>query len=161
MKVHAPYYADKTTITVGKEIVEVKAFQIIVWVSVSLRSIFEWDAKIPRFPAILDIGNTHNFAITQDHLQRWAGIHPQNLGMLRRIREKKQLVPLRAASLWLHGDEPFRMSVDEGVAVYEQGGHRLPILGLRALTNSKLQTLIYGEQQRAVIQTPRKWYWPL
>jgi hypothetical protein len=60
-----------------------------------------------------------------------------------------------------HGDAPFRMSVDEGVAVYEQGRHRLPILGLRALTNSKLQSLIYGQQQRAVIQSPRKWYWPL
>jgi hypothetical protein len=51
MKLHAPYYTDKTTITVGKEIVEVKAFQIIVWVSLSLRSIFDWADKIPKFPA--------------------------------------------------------------------------------------------------------------
>ena len=66
------------------------------------------------------------------------------------------------ANLWLHGDEgPFALTIPDGVAVYESGGPRLPILGLRALTNSKLQTLIYGDALRVVIRTPPPWYWPL
>ena len=161
MRLHLAYYKEKTTVTVQNEAVEVKAYQIIVWVSISLRSVLEWDAKIPQFPAILDIGNTHNFAISQEQLQRWAGVHPDSLRLLKRMREKKHLVPVRAASLWLHGNDAFRLDIDDGIGVYETNGPRLPILGLRSLTNSKLQTFIYGDQTRAVIQTPRKWYWPL
>lgn len=154
MKLHLTYYKDKTHITVQDQIVEVKAYQIICWVSVSLRSMLECDEKIPKIPAILDTGNTHNFAISQEQLQKWAGIHPDSLRLLTRLRDKKQLVPVRAASLWLRADEPFRMDIDEGIGVYERDGPRLPILGLRALTNSRLQIVIYADQKRGIIQTP-------
>jgi hypothetical protein len=104
MRLHLAYHKEKTTVTVQNEAVEVKADQIIVWVSISLRSVLEWDAKVPRFPAILDVGNTHNFAFSQEQLQGWAGVHPDSLRLLKRMREKKNLVPVRAASLWLHGN---------------------------------------------------------
>ncbi len=162
MKLHLAYHKEKTTIAVGREIVEVKAFQIIVWVSISIRGILEWDETIPKFPAILDIGNTHNLGISEEQLRKWGGIHPDSLPQMKPMRVNKQLVPIRAASVWLHMDHaPYELSVEQGIGVYTEGGTRLPILGLRALTNSKLQTLIYGDQLRAVIQTPRKWYWPL
>ena len=68
---------------------------------------------------------------------------------------------MRHASLWLHTDsEPFQLTINEGIAVMEGDWPRLPVLGLRALTNSKLQTFIYGDTLRALIRTPPKWYWP-
>src|ERR1043165_7255659 len=110
MKLHLPYYTQKTKITVQKETVEVKAYQIIVWVSISLRQVPQWDAKIPKIPAILDTGNTHNFAISAEQLQRWAGIHPNSLPERKTMREKGQRVPLRSARLWLHTDaEPYQL----------------------------------------------------
>ena len=42
------------------------------------------------------------------------------------MRDKKQVVPVRAASLWLCAHEPFRMDIDEGIGVYEKDGPRLP-----------------------------------
>jgi hypothetical protein len=162
VKLHLSYYKEKTSVTILNELVEVKAFQIIVWVSVASRTVFDWDPTILRFPAILDIGNNHNFALSDEHLVKWARIKPDSLVELQRMREKGIRVPLRAARLWLHtGAAPFRLEVDDGIAVYGSDGPRLPTLGLRALTNSKLQTFIYGNTKQVVIRTPPKWYWPL
>jgi hypothetical protein len=161
MNLHAPYFSKKTKVTFQNQIIEIKAYQIIVWVSISAREIAEWDLKIPKIPAILDTGFTHNFAISEVQLRQWTGIYPDHLPELKKMRETGERVPLRAASLWLHTDaEPLRLKVDEGIGVYETDWPRLPILGLRALTKNKLHTLIYGDTQRVVIRTPRKWYLP-
>jgi hypothetical protein len=150
-----------TRIALPNEVVEVKAFQIIVWVSVSLDASLQWDARTPKFPAILDCGNNHNFAITESHLLTWGGMHAASIPELGMIREQQQRVRLRGAGLWLHTDgEPYLLRVDEGIAVHTGDWPRLPILGLRALTNSKLQTLIYGDTKQVIIRTRPKWYWP-
>jgi hypothetical protein len=161
VKLHLSYFSERTNVTLKNEVVDVKAFQIIVWVSVAVRVPSEWDPRIPKIPAILDIGNTHNFALTQEHLVRWAGIHPDSLPELKRVRESGRKGLLRSAGLWIHTDgDPFTLQVDEGIAVLDGDWPRLPILGLRALTNSCLQTFIYGDTKQVVIRTPFKWYWP-
>ena len=162
MKLHLPYYSEKTRVAVQGETVEVKAYQIIVWVSISSVETSEWDSRIPRFPAILDIGNSHNFALTEKHLLKWAGIHAAGLPRLRWMRKEGKKVLLRSASLWLDTDDgnPFGLSIDDGIAVFDSDWPRLPILGLRAVTNSKLQTFIYGDTKQVLIRTPPKWYWP-
>jgi hypothetical protein len=161
VKLHLSYYAEKTRIKVRDDVVEVKAFQIIVWVSVVSSATSAWDARIPRLPAILDSANNHNFALTDQHLLNWAGIHAASLVELGGIRERGKRIPLKDAGLWLHTDaEPFKVGVDEGIAVYDGDWPRLPILGLRALTKNNLQTLIYGDAKQVIIRTPRKWYWP-
>ena len=161
MKLRVPYFSEKTTITVQKEVVEVKAFQVIVWVSISTDELLPWDPRTPRLPAILDTGTTHNFALTDAHLRTWAGIHAASLRGLGRMRVESTKATLHGAGLWLHTDaDPFRLDVYEGIAVFEGDWPRLPVLGLRALTNSKLQTFIYGDTKQVLIRTRPKWYWP-
>ena len=161
MKLNVSYSNENTTISFGSEVVQIKAFQIIVLVSVMSDEIDAWDPRAPRFPAILNVGNNHNFANSVNHLVRWAGIQPASLVELKHMREGGQRVPLRGGSLWLHTNrDPFKLIVEDGIAVYESDGPRLPILGLRALPNSKLQTLIYGNTKQVIMRTPPKWYWP-
>jgi hypothetical protein len=66
VNLHVSYFSEKNNVTLKNDVVGVKAFQIIVWVSVALRKPLEWDPRIPKVPAILDIGKTHNFALTRD-----------------------------------------------------------------------------------------------
>jgi hypothetical protein len=73
------------------------------------------------------------------------------------MRVETTKATLYGAGLWLHtGANPFRFDVYEGIAVFDGSWPRLPVLGLRALTNSKLQTFIYGDEKRVVIRTPPK-----
>jgi hypothetical protein len=161
VKLHLSYFADKTKVAVKDEFVDVKAFQIIVWVSIAPKVTSDWDPRIPKIPAILDIGNTHNFALTREHLVRWAGIHPDSLPKLRKVRESGRRGLLRSAGLWLHSDgDPFQLIISEGIAILDGDWPRLPILGLRALTKNKLQTFIYGDTKQVIIRTPPPWYWP-
>jgi hypothetical protein len=63
---------------------------------------------------------------------------------------------LHAATVWLHRNhrgsrtlagEPYPLILEEGIAVYQDeagGAPHLPLLGLRALTDNKLQTVIDG-----------------
>ena len=55
---------------------------------------------------------------------------------------------------------PIKMNVSDGIAVYEGNWPRLPILGLRALTNSNLRIYVYGDKKQVLIRTPPPWYWP-
>jgi hypothetical protein len=161
VKVHLAYYSEKTTISVVNEIFEVKQFQIIVWVSIAIRRKSPLNPVSPKLPAKLDIGNTHNFALTRTQLLNWAGIHSERIPRMGRIRREGTTVPLHKADLWLHTDaESYKLEIDEGIAIFDGDWPRLPILGLRALTNSKLQTFIYGDTLQALIRTPPKWYWP-
>lgn len=161
MKLHFSYSDQKSTIPVRDEIIEVRAYQMIVWVSVVPDFFKHWDPQAPKLPAILDTGNNHNFAITKDHLLRWAGIQVSGLVEKKHMRERGVLVPLHDAGLWLHADaEPFNLAIDDGIAVYDGNWPRLPTLGLRALTNNGLQSFIYGDTKEVVIRTPPAWWWP-
>jgi hypothetical protein len=161
VKLHLTYYKDPTGVTVQNEAVAIKPFQIIVWISISTEKFKEWDPRTPKFPALLDIGNNHNFAVSEEHLVKWVGIQPASLRRLRAIREKGKPVPLHAATLWLHTDrDPFELDVHEGIAVYATDAPRLPTLGLRALTNNRLRALVHGDEKRAILRTRPPWYWP-
>jgi hypothetical protein len=152
VKIHLSYSAEKTQVPVQNETAEIKAYQIIVWVRLSIHELL--DPKSPSFPAIVDPGNNHNFSISEKHLVRWAGIQPALLKEHHHIREGGRKVPLRSAVLWLQGEEPFPLSLPEGIAVFSEAGPRLPILGLRALTQNKLRCLIFGEKKEASHQDP-------
>ena len=144
----------------------VRPYQIIVWVSVSIRELLEWDARTPRLPAILDPGNNHNFSISRGHLLRWAGIDSKLLDLLGEIRERGQKLPLHAAALWLHSNRPgtrevqpdaapCRLTLTKGLALYPDAtGARLPLVGLRALTQNHLYLTIDGQQRSASLRTP-------
>jgi hypothetical protein len=168
-----PYATRPTELFVRGEAVPVRPYQIVVWVSVSLRDVSGWDPRTPRLPAILDTGNNHNFTIGSGQLTRWAGIHPALLPRLGAIREGGRRITLHAADIWLHRNRrgttelqrdsvPHRLSLKLGIAVVREEDRppRLPLLGLRALTVNRLFTAIDGATRRVDVRTERRWWWP-
>ncbi len=166
-----PYSAEPTTVSVRGETVRVRPYQIVVWVSLNLRQVVEWDPQAPRFPAILDTGHTHNFSIRVSQLVRWAGIRPGALRALGAMRERGRRVPLHAARLWLHTNvrgtreidtrDPFPLAIEEGIALYpDETGPRLPVLGLRALTLNRLRSVVDGDRRYVTLRTALPRWWP-
>jgi hypothetical protein len=160
-----PYSADATFVAAPGSSVPVKPYQIIVVVSIGLQTLREWDPRIPGFPAILDTGNNHNLSISRGHLLRWAGLQPEALRTIGAIRERQQRIPLHAASVWLHKNrpgerasreqEPHPLNLQQGIAVYPDDiGPRLPVLGLRALTQNQLHVAIDPERMGVNLRTP-------
>jgi hypothetical protein len=166
-----PYLEASTQVRVGQESVPVKSYQIIIWVSLGPPLLREWDARLPRLPAILDTGHNHYFSIQESHLRRWGGLHPESLPERRSIRERGQTVRLRRAILWLYRNrpgevtpldsKPVQFDLPEGIAVYPDSADfpRLPLLGLRALTKSRLRLTIDGRRLRVGLRTSPAW-WP-
>ena len=58
-----PFYETETIGQVPDGTIAVRAYQIIAWVSLSVKGLAELDPRSPRFPAVIDTGNNHNFAI--------------------------------------------------------------------------------------------------
>jgi hypothetical protein len=131
--------------------ISVKPYQIVVWVSVTSRSVLELPPHAPRIPAILDTGQNHHFSIHERHLADWARVERDLLPQKRTITVEETAIPLHAAALWLHPNQPgfrdrfadqppYRLELQEGIAVYPRQGNdpRIPLLGLRALVRNKL-----------------------
>ena len=160
-----PYSAAATSEMVRAESVRIKPYQIIVWVSVGIRQVVEWDQLIPCLPAVLDTGSNHNFSISHTHLVSWAGIQPTFLQHLRTISERGNRVPLYSARLWLHpnipgqrriaGVRPIQLKIVEGIAIHPDAtAPRLPVLGLRALTRNDLCMTLDSERRVVHLRTP-------
>ena len=152
-----PFAEEQTSVLTPDGVAVVKPFQIIVWVSLATPDDRTLPPGTPRFPAILDTGNNHNFAIRHEQLERWS-----RLTLLRRgqVSFNDQIVPLLAAHLWIHPNvrgiaelsarEPFRLQLPEGIAVYPpdvSNPARLPILGLRGLVQNNLLLTISGRSR--------------
>jgi hypothetical protein len=145
-------------------IAEVKPFQIVVLVTLVMKDVLELDPGAPRFPAVLDTGNNHNFAIREEHLRRWARLSlPEQRHS---ITVDGQRVPLLNARVWLHPNKPttlsvadrpaFRPEMPEGIAVYPRGvpnPARLPILGLRGIVRNDLKLVIDGKRRSVSLGT--------
>ena len=168
-----PYFNRPTLVLVrGREEV-IKPTQIIIWVSITDIDPDEFDPATPRFPVVLDIGLSHNFAIQEEHLKRWAGFDRRYLEKLRDITIRGEVVPLHEAEVWLHPNQPgqrdqladrppFRLKLEAGIAIYPRGmatAPRLPLLGLRGLEWSKLHLTIDCEHRRVRLRTPRRFWW--
>lgn len=142
----------------------VKPYQIIVWVSLAARRTIASAHGLPRFPAVLDTGNNHNFAIRRQHLERWAKLALSDRG---RVRISGHSVPLMAGQIWAFPNEPgsaipsdrspLRLKVPEGIIVYPEdvpNPARLPILGLRAIVRNDLKLVIDGKRREVTLKTP-------
>jgi hypothetical protein len=165
-----PYFTEATYEDVGSETVQIKPYQIIVWVSVTAADLLEWGPTIPRFPCILDPGNNHNFSIQEAHLQRWAELALKDLQPMSTIALQRQHIQCYAASVWLYpnvpgtrnvpeGAQPTRLVLPDGIPVFPQPAGRefpfprLPLLGLRAMTDNKLDMNIQGGKRLVSIRT--------
>jgi hypothetical protein len=166
-----PFPAEPGEIAVRGERVRVRADQIIVWVSPSLREILEQSPAVIPFPAILDTGHNHNFSIREQYLVNWAGIRPEALPLRGYTRDRQQRVDLRHANLWAHGNEsgsrenlaevpPFLLRARTGIAISTAGDFpRLPLLGLRVIAETGLVLKVDGPKRHTTLRTPLKW-WP-
>jgi hypothetical protein len=160
-----PFSETRSEVWTPDRLATVKPYQIIVTVSLSARQLIEPDLGLPRFPAILDTGNNHNFAISEPHLRSWARITPAE--SRHHIRVQGQRIPLINAGLWLFPNEPgrlttsgrppTRLAVPEVIAVYPEdlpSPARLSILGLRAPVTSELKLIIHGKRRMVTLRTP-------
>jgi hypothetical protein len=114
------------------ESVRIKPYQIIVWLSIGQPDERDLRPQALRFPAILDLGHSHNFSITEDHLTRWAGLGPHDLETIGAVRVAGQRLPLLDANVWLHSNrsgerdefanrQPFCIQLDSGISIYPAG----------------------------------------
>jgi hypothetical protein len=153
--------------------VRIKAYQIIAWVSLSLKGMEVLEAGTPSFPAIIDPGHNHNFSIQEGHVIEWAGLRPQTLPLIGHIREGARQVPLQGANVWIHPNEPGQrdrfasriphcLSLPRGIAVYPFGSGfpPLPLLGLRALATNDMILTIDGKRREVHLRTERSKWWP-
>jgi hypothetical protein len=142
-----PFFDEPTYVTVPGGRVLVKAYQIVVWVSVAERGLAHLLPGTPRFPAVLDIGLSHNFALREEELLDWGSVYASSLRSIGHARLSGLRSNLLGAHVWVYSNKPgmrdeflavppFRIEVDTGVAVYPRGtahAPRLPLLGLRGL----------------------------
>jgi hypothetical protein len=157
----------------GNDVVTVRPFQIVIWVSLTHARQPSLSPDAPRFLAILDPGHSHNFSIQEQHLRQWAGHTPQSLRTLGNVRVNRVPVPLLAAHVWIHPNLsgqrdqfsdhlPFCLNLIRGIAVYPPdtpGEPRLPLLGLRALAVNGLHLTIDGKGRRVTLRTARRFWW--
>jgi hypothetical protein len=159
-----------TVAFVGAEQIRLRADQIIVWVSLAVRDVLSGTAEMRRFPALLDTGMNHFFALQERHLTQWAELALNQLDIVGHIRERGQTLSLYAASLFVYPNKAgnielaeqisFRLSIPRGIIVYPNAGlPRLPLLGLRTNVHNRLRLLISGDQRTVTLRTPRM-LWP-
>ena len=144
---------------------EVKPYQIIVLVSIADEGLVVLPDDAPRFPAILDTGNNHNFAIRQEQFERWTPDDPASGGAGSRsgLHPSRSSPPTsgstrtdRARSIRVD-KPPFRLELQGGIAVYPPdvpNPARLPILGLRGLIRNRLRLTIDGDGRESDPRIP-------
>src|SRR6185312_8069991 len=84
----------------GSEIV--KPYQIIVRISITANDTHEFPHDAPWFPAVLDTGHNHNFAIRQEQRERWVHLALPRTGQ---IEVAGTSISLFAADLWIHPNQ--------------------------------------------------------
>jgi hypothetical protein len=146
-----PFLEVADEVSVGRERVPLKAYQIIVWVSLSPSEVLELPPRAQCFPTILDTGHGHRFSIQDRQLTQWAGLDLRGLPARDRLRNGGRHVPVHTANLWLHANvrgkrddlsdsPPCLVRLDRGIAVYpgQDGYPRLPLVGLGTLVRNGL-----------------------
>jgi hypothetical protein len=167
-----PFFEQPTSVLVRGDQLAIKPYQIIVCVSLAYRGQDELAPNTPRFPALLDLGLSYNFAMVEDQLLRWAGLHPQSLPVLGRARLSGLPADLLEAEVWVHCNQmgqrdlfsnqyPFRLELQRGIAVYPRdtpNAPRLPLLGLRTLRWTNLQLTVDCRACQVALRTPRRFW---
>jgi hypothetical protein len=152
-------------------LIRVRGDQIIAWVTLTRARVGGHDPRLVPFPAILDTGHNGTFSIQERHLIESAGLSPAALTATGSARDRGRRVGLRAATVWVHrnepgsrdrwtGGEPYGLSTPHGIAVYPSAEDfpRLPLLGLRAVTGNRLVLVVNGHRREATLRTAfRRW----
>jgi hypothetical protein len=149
-----PLMPKTQSVTFGERHVTVYRDELLIWLSLGLPGEERLDLLSPPFPALLDSGNDCDCYLHEHHLVHWAGARPALLTGLGSKHINQQEVPCREADVWIYpnepgthrrraGQPPFRLEIDEGIAVAPQQAEqpidpRLPVLGFPALRKNGL-----------------------
>jgi hypothetical protein len=148
-----PYKEKPTLLNFKEGTIDVRSYQIIVWVRL----------KKLLFPAVLDTGHSHNFAIPERHLKAWAGV--DSLKQIGEYEINKVQVPQYESELWIHRNrrgtreaiqDSYPLKIEDGITVVPEGlafAPRLPLLGLKALTRNDLKLIIDGKRREVSLKT--------
>ena len=165
-----PFPAQPDEVVFRNERIKIRADQIIIWVSLGQRRLAEQHALIEPFPAILDTGHSHHFAITRRHVIEWCGLNPDILPVHAAVRDRGQKVLLREANVWIHANKPTSrdqladrppqlVRTRPGIAIYPEGDFpRLPILRLRVIAENDLILKVDGPRREATLRSGRGWW---
>lgn len=91
----SPFGEHSSDVNFGSETVLIRADQVIVWVSLTPRRIPEPNPLAVTFPAVIDTGFSHSFAINERQLTEWSGLSLETLGVLVSVRDRGQRISLR------------------------------------------------------------------
>ncbi len=155
MRIHQPIPETAGRVATPDGTAQVMPYQTVVKVSSAANSVMGLPSDAPRFPAVLDTGNSHNFAIRREQFARWTGLTLPKRGL---VNVGGRTIPLYAANLWIHPNhrDAFRLRMEEGIVVYTSNvpnPARLPILGLRGLVRNGLRLVIDGKSKEFTINT--------
>jgi hypothetical protein len=154
-----PFFDTKRGASILGVNVEVLAYEPVVWVSVTRPEIAVLPLNAPKFPAIVDTGNTLAFNTREDQLTACTGLKAISLPPAPPLKVTDASgsivrLPRRQAKVWLHpypegtGLMPRDLQIAGGILVYESLqptqliGPHLPLLGARAFFPTKLAVFI-------------------
>ena len=132
-----PFRDSASTVEIAGEILPIRAYQIVVWIGLSVRETLE---IAQPFPAVLDTGHNHNFSIQEGHLLCWAGIRADDLPKRGAILVNRQEVPLRGIYLWIYRNRPgtaellprpVPLVLEEGISIYPERAANAPASNFR------------------------------
>ena len=163
-----PFFEQSSSIFVQGAAARVKAHQIVAWASLTATNVRTPEPGCPRFPVIIDTGNTQRFSIKASHLRHWAGTESRALFRLGTTQHGGTLFPLHAARLWIYRNQPherdafmemapYLLEMRKGIVVYPDNAPlapRLPLLGLRALRENRLHLHLDAERGRVSLRSP-------
>jgi hypothetical protein len=142
--------------------VEVVPYQAVINIRLQVRGILS-----RQFPAIVDIGHSHNLSIREDQLLDWAGAKPDDLKAIGRIKVSGRDVILRRAEIVLCRNSPgtreftdqptYPLTTFGGITVLpttDPLAPRLPLLGMRAIVRDGLRLVVDGKRKQITIRKP-------
>jgi hypothetical protein len=160
-----PFYDRPRDLAVLGVAVRAFAYEPLVWVSLTPHEVTVLPPDAPRFPAVVDTGNTLALNIRESHLTAWTrpGLRAADLPLaappapVHDASGRVVPLPRRRARVWLHpypegsGLAPLDLQPAGGVLVYESPptpggqpagsppvGPHLPLLGARGLISKGL-----------------------
>jgi hypothetical protein len=101
-----PFSEERMPVAVPGGSVSLKPLQVALSVSLASEEQPALRSRTPRFPAVLDTGFNSTFALREEHLNRWAGLHKEQLVRVDEMTIHGHRVPVYAARLWLHANVP-------------------------------------------------------
>ena len=145
-----PYCEEATLLGYHGGAIDIRPYQIVVWLR--LRRLV--------FPAVLDTGFSGNFLLTVQQLKSLGGI--ASLEQSGEIEVNCVVQPVFKSEVWLHHNRPgtreptdqaTQLTIDDGIIVVPEGGTRIPILGMKAITRSLLRLAIDGKLRQVTLKT--------